>query len=150
MNYSYHAITKSSGNLKPQEQYACRALRPYRQNDRSVTQYFPVLSPFPCTVCIVAGCQIGLFPHRQIKWAAVTHQHLTTFRGLLIDTACVRGSHNVPSQHATSLQCVTRAGQCHTSEPRSSSLAKGRLWPSLVIGSHALGLHFARAIPIMH
>lgn len=92
MNYSYHAITKSSGNLKPQEQYACRALRPYRQNDRSVTQYFPVLSPFPCTVCIVAGCQIGLFPHtQQTKWAAVTHQHATTFWGLVIDAVCVRG-----------------------------------------------------------
>lgn len=34
--------------------------------------------------------------------------------------------------------------------PSRQPLAKGRLWPSLVTGSHTLRLHFARAIPIMH
>lgn len=94
---------------------ACPALGPHRQNDMSVTQYFPVLSPFPRIVCIIAGCQI-VFPHiQQMKWNCMscsdtqTHNNfpgVTNWRSL-----CVRGSYNVPSTacHTTAVSYKGRA-----------------------------------------
>lgn len=67
------------------------------------------------------------FPHLQRKTCAgcrdtTTHNH---FAGA---TKWPSVSHSVPPHCPTSPQGAARAGQCHTREPLSSSLAEGRLW----------------------
>lgn len=67
--------------------------------------------------------------------AAGTQQHPATFLGWPSDPLCVRGSHSVPPHRPMSPQGAGRAGQCHTREPLSSSLAKGK---AVALFSHRL------------
>ena len=151
MNYSYHAIIKSSGKLKPQEQYASCQASPQTAHTQACNSVLSGFAPFPCIACIVAGCQI-VFP-QQIKWNCTSCSDTPTHNNFLGVTdgrrACERFIEGpLTACHAAAGSYKGRAASYQGTSQQL--LGKGRLWPSLVIGSHTLRLRYARAIPITH
>lgn len=145
MSNTSHALINSSGNI-PQE-HCELAAQPLAHPGRRSALYLSTSLSCPLSPALCAS-QPGAkqLPPLTTENLNRLQGHNTTQTLLWGDHLCVRGCHSVPPRPHRSWQ-----GRAVSYQGTSQQfLGTGRLWPSLVIGSHTLGLHCARAIPIMH